>query len=326
MKQLIGGIALGLLVASSQLTQAEDQKSPAKSQANAQVALLSQNNTAVAPETVEQMKTDATAAIRKMVKSYVAAFDAKDAKALAAHWSPDGVYISRLDGSAISGRNALEQEFAAQFEEGKNTKLEVTTESIDFISPNVALEQGTATVITPDAKPSLSSYSVVHVKRDGKWLIDRVSEEEVAEPASHFQQLEDLEWMIGEWIDQEGGNVIKTECKWTRNRNFITRTFTATVGDRIDLTGIQFVGWDAARKQIRSWVFDSEGGWAEGVWTKSGERWLVQSTATMPDGRRGSSTSILKPTDDGSFSWQKVNRVVDGEILPNIDEVVIVRQ
>ena len=134
------------------------------------------------------------ATIRKAIQSYVAAFNGRDAQALAAHWSPEGVYISRLDGGAISGRDALEQEFAAQFEEANNTMVEVTTESINFISPNVALEQGTAMLITPDAKPTNSSYSVVHVKRDGKWLIDRVSEEVVVEPASHYEQLKDLEW------------------------------------------------------------------------------------------------------------------------------------
>jgi hypothetical protein len=33
----------------------------------------------------------------------------------------------------------------------------------------------------------------------------------------------------------------------------------------------------------------------------------------------------MKPLDKNSFAWQQVNRVVDGELLPNIDEIVIVR-
>jgi hypothetical protein len=89
---------------------------------------------------------------------------------------------------------------------------------------------------------------------------------------------------------------------------------------------MQLVGWDAARKQIRSWVFDSDGGFAEGVWTKKGDRWSIQTTATLSGGARASSISILEPIDANSFSWQKVSRVVDGEILPNIDVVTIVRQ
>ena len=267
------------------------------------------------------------AAIEKAIASYVAAFNARDAKALAELWSPEGVYTSRLSGDQVVGREALEKEFAALFDEVKGAKLKVSTESIEFVSPNVALEQGKATVLRPKDSPLQSSYRAVYVRRDGKWLVDRVSEDEEAPTRpSHYEHLKDLEWLIGNWIDQAGGDVIKTECQWTRNRNFITRSFTVSIKDRVDMAGMQVIGWDAARKQIRSWVFDSEGGFIEGVWKKSGDRWIVTSTATLSDGKMGSFTSISRPLDKNSFAWQKVSRIVDGEILPNIDEVVIVRQ
>ena len=220
----------------------------------------------------------AKAAIEKAVQSYVAAFNARDAKALAAHWSPEGVHISRVSGESVTGREAIGKEFAALFDEQKDARLDVAVESIDFVSPSVALEQGVATLVFPEGEPASTSYSAVHVKREGKWLIDRVSEEEeLPEPPSHYEHLKDLEWMVGSWVDQEGGQTVRTECQWTRNRNFLRRSFTVSLGDRIDLSGMQFVGWDPARKQIRSWVFDSDGGIAEGVWTRSGDRWIVCS-------------------------------------------------
>jgi len=269
----------------------------------------------------------AKAAIEKAVQSYVAAFNAGDAKALAALWSPEGVYTSRLSGDQVVGREALEKDFAALFVHLKGAKLKVSTESIDFVSPNVAVEQGRATVLRPEDSPLLSDYRAVYVRRDGKWLIDRISEdEEVPARPSHYEHLKDLEWLVGNWIDQDGRAAIKTECQWTRNKNFLTRSFTVSIEDRIDVAGMQVIGWDAARKQIRSWVFDSDGGFVEGVWKKSGDRWTVTSTATLADGKTGSFTSISRPLDENSFGWQKVNRIADGEILPNIDEVVIVRQ
>ncbi|MCG8585367.1 MAG: DUF4440 domain-containing protein, partial [Pirellulales bacterium] len=84
--------------------------------------------------------------------------------------------------------------------------------------------------------------------------------------------------------------------------------------------------WDPAKKQIRSWVFDSDGGFAEGVWSKKDKRWAIQTKATLPDGKTASSTTILEPIDENAFSWQKVGRVIDGEILPNLEAVTIVRQ
>jgi hypothetical protein len=88
---------------------------------------------------------------------------------------------------------------------------------------------------------------------------------------------------------------------------------------------MQIIGWDPAKKQIRSWAFDSDGGLNQGIWQKVGQQWTVQTTATLPDGRPASSTSIMKPSDENQFTWQQVNRVVAGELLPNIGEIVIVR-
>ncbi|REJ69820.1 MAG: SgcJ/EcaC family oxidoreductase [Planctomycetota bacterium] len=267
------------------------------------------------------------AAIRQAVTAYVNAFNERDAKKLAQFWSPEGVYISRVTGDAISGREALEKDFAALFENETAVRLEVTTDTIEFISPNVALERGLANVIRGEGPPETTAYSVVYVKRDGQWLIDRTSEEEPpVEPPSHYEQLKELEWLVGSWIDEEGGSAIRTDCRWTRNRNFLVRSFTATVENEIELTGMQVIGWDAAEEQIRSWVFDSDGGVTEGSWQRRDDGWEIRASATLSDGRRAASTSILRPIDENSFGWQQINRVVDGEILPNIAEVIIVRE
>ena len=63
------------------------------------------------------------AAIEKAIKSYTAAFNAQDAKALAAHWSPEAVYINPLTGSQVEGREAIAKEFTAILAALKNTKL-----------------------------------------------------------------------------------------------------------------------------------------------------------------------------------------------------------
>jgi len=290
---------------------------------------LTKGGQAKSQDTASIQKTE-KAAIRQAIQAYVAAFNARDADKLASLWSPEGVYISRLEGadsqgSQISGRAALTAEFTAQFAESADVRLNVATESIEFISPNVALERGTATLIRPDGPAAGTDYRVVYVKRDGQWLIDRVTEEETPVIHSHYDQLKALEWLVGDWEDRGGAITIKTECHWTRNKNFMTRSFTVVVGDQVDLSGLQVVGWDPAEKVIRSWLFDSDGGFATGVWEQQGQRWTVHTTATLNDGRKGSSTNIFRPIDENSFGWQKINRLVDGEILPNIDEVIIVR-
>ncbi|WP_233903119.1 YybH family protein [Stieleria maiorica] len=277
----------------------------------------------VRPVAADQAADEAT--IRKDVAAYVAAFNQGDAKALASMWSPEAVYTNPLSGEQVVGREAIEQQFAAIFAENKGVKLSATTQSVQFISPSVALETGTAAVIRPEQEPEESEYTAVYVKRDGAWLLDRVTEEDVPVVVSNEDHLKDLQWMIGSWVDQDDRGRVETTCQWTKNRNFMVRMFSMVVGDQIEQSGMQIIGWDAAAGQIRSWVFDSRGGFSDGVWEQKDKKWYIQSTGTMHDGSKMSATNILTYVDDNTLTWQSINRIVDGELLPNVDEVVAVR-
>ena len=270
------------------------------------------------------------ATIRQNAEQYVESFNARDAQKLAAFWSPEAVYMNPLTGDEVVGRPAIEEQFAGIFKDAGEAKLEVDIESIEFVSPNVAIERGIARVNRPDAEPEESTYTAVHVKRNGAWLLDRVSEldaatGEPAPPPSSYEHLKELEWMLGSWIDEDEGTTIQTDCEWTKNRNFMTRAFAVVISDQVDSSGMQIIGWDPVDKQIRSWVFDSDGGFSEGRWTSKGDRWFVQQTGTLPDGGKSSALNIFKKVDNDSFTWQSINRDVDGEVLPNVEEVLVVR-
>jgi uncharacterized protein (TIGR02246 family) len=266
------------------------------------------------------------AAIRQSVESYTAAFNKQDAKTLAAHWSPEAVYTNPVSGEEVTGREAIEKQFEGIFGSLKGAKLETSVESIRFVSPNVAVENGTARVTGADGKPQESSYTAVHVKRDGKWLLDRVTEEDIPEIVSNYDKLKELEWMIGTWVDEDEQSKVETTCQWSKNRNFIVRTSNISVRDQVDFTGMQVIGWDPAAKKIRSWVFDTDGGFGEGVWTKKGNRWYVQAKDTSADGRKMSSQNIITMVDRDSFTWQSVDRQAGDQLLPNVDEVLVVRK
>jgi uncharacterized protein (TIGR02246 family) len=269
-------------------------------------------------------------AIRKSDEAYVEAYNKHDAKALAALWSPEAVYVDPDTGEEAVGREEIEKEFTDTFANLKDSKLEVKADTIKFLSPNVAVESGTARIIRPKEEPDESNYSALFVKRDGKWLIDRVSEEETAAPAppppSNYEHLKELEWMIGSWIDQDEDATIQTDCEWTKNQAFMNRSFAVVIGDEVDMAGMQIIGWDPVSKQIRSWIFDSDGGYSEGKWTHKGDRWLIQQAGYTPDGRKSSAVNIMTKVDDNSFTWRSTQRAVGGDILPDVAEVLIVRK
>ena len=265
-------------------------------------------------------------AIRENARKYVEAFNRRDATTMASMWSPEAVYMDPTTGEGVVGREAIAEQFNHAFAEAEDAKLEVTIDSIDFVSPNVAIEKGAAIVSYEDYEPEKTTYTAVHVQRDGQWLLDRVSEEEIAPPPpSSYEHLKELEWMVGSWIDESDAATIQTDCQWTKNQNFLTRSFAVVIGDEVEMAGMQVIGWDPAAKQIRSWVFDSDGTFGEGKWTQSGDRWLIQQVGMLPDGTQATSTNIITRMDDDAFTWQTTNRTVGGEMLPNVEEVLNVR-
>ena len=92
------------------------------------------------------------------------------------------------------------------------------------------------------------------------------------------------------------------------------------------LEGTQVIGFDASTGNIRSSVFDSDGGTATGVWTRKGDSWeAIRSSQVLADGRTASSINIYKLIDDDQFSWRSIGRQVDGEYLPNTESVTVHR-
>jgi len=263
------------------------------------------------------------AAIRKVVDSYVTSFNAGDAAALAALWTEDAVFITP-SGETFQGREAILKGFESFFEEHEGAKLEVDIASIRVEDANTAIEEGTARVTFPDQSVSETNYVARYAKQDDTWLMTNVRESDKS--PSHYEQLKGLEWMIGEWIDRDEKSSVHTTCKWTKNKNFISRSFAVTFGDQIDLEGTQVIGWDPSRQVIRSWIFDSDGGFGVGVWSQRGDRWTIRALRVLADGRKASAVNVLTRVDDNAFTWESTGREVDGEVLPNLGPITVVRK
>ena len=266
------------------------------------------------------------AAIRKMVASYVEAFNRHDAEALAEHWSPDAVYLNRTTGEEVVGRTAIAEQFRALLTEQPELKVEVAVESIQFISPTVAIEHGRTRLLAPNGEPEEIDYTAVDVKRDGKWVLDRVTDKAKQVVPSQYEQLKVLEWMVGHWTSDSDNAEVEVDCDWTKNKNFLTRSFKISIDGDTNFSGMQIIGWDPAEKTIRSWTFDSNGAFAEATWQKKGERWFLRNRGTLPDGRTATMINVMKQVDANSFTWQTVERTAGGELLPNIDEIQLVRR
>src|SRR6516162_7636602 len=101
------------------------------------------------------------AAIRKADEAYLKAYNSHDAKALADTWSPEAVYLNRDTGAEVVGRAAITDQFATYFKSEPDAKLTIRVESIQFVSPNVAVEHGVATTKSAKSAEEKVGYSAV---------------------------------------------------------------------------------------------------------------------------------------------------------------------
>ncbi len=269
------------------------------------------------------LAADDDAAIRETVKAYVAAFNARDAKALASYWAENCEFTTPA-GDLLQGRQAIQDAFADYFKENEAARLEVAIDSIGVIGGSEAVEKGTSRVTRSDGTVSETAYAARYTKESGAWKLKMLREADKA--PSHYEHLKPLEWLIGEWVDADGDSVIRTSCKWTKNNNFIARSFTVSTGDLVVLEGTQVIGWAPDKKVIRSWMFDSDGGTGVGVWASDGDRWTNRTVRILPDGRKGSAVNVITRIDDDSFTWKSTSREVDGGLLPSVGPVTITRK
>jgi uncharacterized protein (TIGR02246 family) len=255
------------------------------------------------------------AAIRANIAKFVKAYNAGDAKAVAALFTPEGHAVDK-DGNDVEGRKAIEQTFADLFAATPKKNLEVFVESIQFIGLDLALEVGTTKETpAPGEPPEYDRYTVVHVKRDGKWQMALARDEE-GQAATAHERLQPLAWLVGEWVDDDGSAVVVSSCRWSADGNFLLQEFKLELNghDAMDVT--QRIGWDPVAKQIRSWIFDSEGGFGESLWTRDGNDWIIKATGVRPDGTTATATNLLRRSGNDGYIWRSTDRIVADERQP----------
>ena len=256
-------------------------------------------------------------------EQYVEAYNKGDAKTLAALYSEDVDYTDQ-DGKEVKGRDAMQKLLADNFVQNPGVKLSIHTDEVKELTPEVKISRGIATVTLPNGAAHATRYTTVRVKKGDHWEITQLTETEAPAPSA-YSQLAALEWLVGTWEDKSGDQVVQTKATWAGDKNFLVRTFKVKGADQSETEGWEIIGWDPIRQQIRSWIFDSNGGFGEASWVYDGDDWLIRASNVLPDGSRSTAENVLTKVDDKSFTWQSQNRTLNGEPQPALDKIDVQR-
>lgn len=137
--------------------------------------------------------------------------------------------------------------------------------------------------------------------------------------------LDTLDWLVGNWAGKSENGSIEFSCHYTENDAFMIRSFRILQDSEVTMSGMQVIAWDPVHEKIRSWTYDSDGGFGEDVWSQADDQYTMRAKYTLPDGGKGSALHAMRYVDDNTFVWKSTNREIDGELQPDTDEVVVKR-
>lgn len=260
--------------------------------------------------------------IRQAVVQFVELYNAHKVDDLTALFAADARMVYR-DGTEVNGRKEIAESFAEEFAASPKSAISVVVESIRFLTPEVAVEEGFSSSFPDgDTLVARSRYTVLHLKREGRWTMQsiRIVEDE---SVSAYGDLRPLEWLIGDWIDEGRSENVETTFRWDDNKSFLIEEFKVVREGNVVLKGTQRIGWDPQAKQIRSWVFDNAGGFGEASWTPVGDEWVCKGTTVLADGTSASATRILLRSAENRVIWTSMNRVMGNESLPDITVTMV---
>ena len=264
----------------------------------------------------KQPATTGEEAIRQATADYREAVENGDFDAVAKFWTPEADYVDHA-GHAFKIQAALAAARGRSQQGGRIARppLKIETLAIRLLSPDVAVEDGILErAVAVGDEQAKSRYCAVWVKRDGKWLIDGVRESAYS-PVTSANHFEGLDWLAGDWSAEGSGATAEATYTWGPKKAYMLRQLKLTIKGVEPISATQWIGWASVHERIRSFEFDSNGGFRDGVWTRDGEddAWVVSSTTVAPDGHVATSTSVYSRVDDNNATWELVDEEMEGD-------------
>jgi uncharacterized protein (TIGR02246 family) len=265
-------------------------------------------------------ETQELAGLEEAAAAFVTAYNNADAAAIAALFTEDGEMADLTGTDLTSGR----AEILARYEEvfsGEPLQIALEVDSVRLVTPDLAIEDGIFHITPADdesAPPRSTAYTAVLAKDgEGVWRIASTrSLRDVTESSGHLAKLADA--LKGEWTYRDAEGVrLDLAFGWDPAGKYLIGEMLTSTADSAPQEGGIRICWDAAKKQVTSWMFDAKGGFTHGVWTPTEEGWLIRSEGTTGDGESLNSCQEMSLDGKDTLIWATSKGVVGGEKVPD---------
>jgi uncharacterized protein (TIGR02246 family) len=266
----------------------------------------------------------AKAAVRKSAEQLVTTFNAGKTDALAAMFLPQGELIDE-QGTVYQGQQEIKTVLGEFFKQFPGAKLATKVESVRMVGP-VAIDEGTRTMTTADgAVKSSFRYIAIWARTDKGWQLASFRDFADDPAPTPNEYLQPLAWLVGDWVNEGADGKVSISYRWSDDKNFLLGEFAMAAPDGSPRKSTQRIGWDPSLGRIRSWLFDADGGFAEGTWSVFDDGIIIKSSSVNPDGTMATATMDITPKDKDHFTIEGTDRVV-GDVLEDDFTITVTRR
>lgn len=260
-------------------------------------------------------EAEVIAAVRKAAAGYAAAFNARDAAALAGEWT-EGAELDE-GGLVIKGREAIVASLVRWRSLHPDAKLAIDVSGVQPLGATAARVQGTLS-FTPrgGAEATVSRFDSLRVLDGGAW---RIAESRVV--PTPRAALADLAWMVGSWrADAGNGGTIDATYEKSLGGHAIVGRITIARKDGTKLEALDLIHADDRTGRVRSLLLDSAGARAEGEFSSDGTAFNRTLEGTPADPSLGASVrwvQVIAPAGADGLLVHAIDRTVDGRPVPD---------
>jgi hypothetical protein len=196
--------------------------------------------------------------------------------------------------------------------------LQIEVDAVEVLAGPLARVSGTMQFTRrPGEQPVASRFVSLRVLEDGVW---RIAESLVA--PSQAAALDDFAWLLGSWqsTDAPDGAIAEMVFEKPLGAACIIGRSTLRPKAGAGVTTLSVIHADRQSGLVRSWIFDSTGARAEGVFESDGvtlHQSLVGTPAAAAAGRVTRWSQVIAPAGDGRMTIHAVDRSIDGIALPD---------
>ena len=230
---------------------------------------------------------------------------------------------------SVQGQKAIEHAFSAVLQDPSRSRRSPCRSNPSGFSTR---QRPSRTARRPSRSPSgqvieQNRYMVVYAKQDGAWRMATARDlpGRAGVGRRGIQRSSVADRRLGRRDTRRDGDDF---LSFGRRRPLDpVSDFHVQVAGKPAMTGTQRIGWDPHAGKLHSWVHDSEGGFAEGTWTRNGNQWVVKMNGVTHDGSRRSSTNIFTHVGQGPHDLAVARpRRRRRDVMPNVEPFVVVRK